>query len=316
MVNPPCITSLISVLHRLHTLIPACSSRPRRGRTFKHTVKELISLINENPDSTSPYRFLKQIPRKHLQYAEDVRPAYNGTFTRRTKLTPRNPFKRDPDTFAYDYDSEAEWEFEPEDGENLDDESNADDDEMGSMMGDSGDEEDRAFLDDEDEEDGATKTKGKSGMGKRFAAPLLPVIKGVCWETNGVQRDEVLAGMRATRLLFDGKGDSLDESIDPFSSKYWVVAEMLPPPAPKLDSQIVLMKIDASGSVEAVKTSVKPKSAFPDALLVDFLKAIQGTTYNQLFLIELLKKRCTQPPTEPRLMIDFPPLRRVASRTS
>ena len=45
----------------------------------------------------------------------------------------------------------------------MDDESNADDEEMGSMMGDSGDDEDRAFLDDEDEEgDGATKSKGKA----------------------------------------------------------------------------------------------------------------------------------------------------------
>ena len=175
----------------------------------------------------------------------------------------------------------------------MDDESNCDDEEMGSMMGDSGDEEDRAFLDDEDEEgDGATKSKGKpAAMGKRFAAPLVPVIKGVCWETKGVQGDDVLAGMRATILLFDDKGNGLDEPINPFSAEYWAVTEMPPPPAPKLDSHMVLKKADTNSTVELVKPSVKSKSGFPDALLGDFLKAIQGTTYNQIFLVEILKKK-------------------------
>ena len=109
---------------------------------------------------------LKQLPLKHLHYAEDVRPAYNGTFTRRTKLTPRNPFTRDAEAFAYDYDSEAEWEFEPEDGENLDDESVGDDEDMESRMGDSGDEDDRDFLDNEDDENANTMKNGGSQEGK------------------------------------------------------------------------------------------------------------------------------------------------------
>jgi len=167
------------------------------------------------------------------------------------------------------------------------------------MMGDSGDDEDRAFLDDEDEEgEGVTKSKGKAAaMGKRFAAPLVPVIKGVCWETEGVQGDDVLAGMRATILLFDDKGDGLDKPINPFSAEYWAAAEMPPPPAPKLDSQMTLKKGDTNGVVELVKTSGKSKSSFPDALLRDFLKAIQGTTYNQIFLVEILKKKYPPLPT-------------------
>ena len=234
---------------------------------------------------------MKRLPRKHLQYAEDIRPAYNGTFTRRTKLTSRNPFKQDPEIFAYDYDSEAEWEFEPEDGENLDDESIDDDEEMGSMMGDSGDEEDRAFLDDEDEDavDNTVKNKGKQ-VGKRFVAPLVPMIKGVCWETGGVQDDEVLAGMRASVLLFDDRGGGIDSPINPFSTEYWVI-EMPPPRAPKVDSQLVLKKAEGSGNVELVKASSKTKNPFPDALLADFLKAIHGTTHNQTLLVELLKKQ-------------------------
>jgi chromatin assembly factor 1 subunit A len=246
-----------------------------------------MHLLNEQP-SANPYPLLSTLSRKHLQFAEDVRPAYNGTFTRFTKLTPRNPFKKDIEAFAYDYDSEAEWEFEPEDGENLDDESVADDEE-GSMMGDSGDEEDRAFLDDEDDVD-AAKYKNKAKGGKRVIAPLIPIIKGVCWEVNGVQQDEMLSAMKARILLFDDKGHGIKGSINPFSGEYWVT-EMPPPPPPILDAQLQLKKADHTGGVELVRASAKAKTPFPDAHLKDFLKAIQGSTDNQILLVELLKKR-------------------------
>lgn len=286
--TPVLILRLTIVTLRLNTLIPACKYRcpRRRPRNPPHTAKELISLINEPPSTLDSYALLKQLPRKHLQFAEDVRPAYNGTFTRRPNLTPRNPFKKDTEVFAYDYDSEAEWEFEPEDGENLDDESAADDEDIGSMMGDSGDEEDRAFLDDEDDEAAGTK-KGKPG--KRFVAPLVPIIKGVCWEVEGVQNDEMLAGMRASVLLVDERGDRLQGPIDPISSEYWV--SDMPPPPPKLDPQMVMKKTDATGRIELVKTGSKAKTPFPNALLGDFVKAVHGSTHNQILLVELLKKQ-------------------------
>ena len=189
--------------------------------------------------------------------------------------------------FAYDYDSEAEWEFEPEDGENLDDESAADDEEMGSMMGDSGDEEDRAFLDDEDDDTGTKKGKLRE-TGKRCVAPLVPMIKGICWEVEGVQRDEVLAGMKATVLLFDDRGERLPGPIDPHSSQYWV-SDMPPPPPPKFDTQMVIKKVDANGGIELIKAGSKAKTPFPEALLCEFVKAIRGSTHNQILLVELLK---------------------------
>ena len=163
---------------------------------------------------------------------------------------------------------------------------------MGSMMGDSGDEEDRAFLDDDDDDnvtDNTIKNKGKS-VGKRFVAPLVPMIKGVCWESRGVQEDDVLAGMRATILLYDDKGDGIEGPINPFSSEYWAI-EMPPPPAPKIDSQMVMKTMNGTGTVELVKGGGKTKHPFPEALLGNFLKAIDGTTYNQILLIELLKKQ-------------------------
>ncbi|CAO3638427.1 unnamed protein product [Mucor hiemalis] len=59
---------------------------------------------------------VRQVLRmKLLQFSEDVRPAYFGTFTKKShKVTGRRPFAKDQDTFDYDVDSEAEWEPEGE----------------------------------------------------------------------------------------------------------------------------------------------------------------------------------------------------------
>lgn len=196
--------------------------------------------------------------------------------------------------FAYEYDSEAEWEFEPEDGENLDEDSGDDD---GSMIEESGDEEDRAFLDDEDVDDeGNVQGDVKRGKkGKRFVAPIVPVVRGVSWEEGGVQGDEVLRWMRARILLCDEDGRGFEGPIDPLSGKYWV-QDMPPPPAPKGDAHMVLKRADASGTVELVKsTGSKSKAVFPESILGDFLKAIQGATHNQILLVELLKKQYLSP---------------------
>jgi len=298
----------ISPYDHISTLLPVCKSRRQqpRGPKLHHTAKDLIALLNEPPPTNTinldPYEAVRRLPRKHLHFAEDVRPAYNGTFTRTTRLTPRNPFKKDTEVFAYDYDSEAEWEFEPEDGENLDDESLLGDDDA-STMDESGDEEDRAFLDDEDVDDEGNvqsvtagrdgRTSGKKGPGKRFVVPIIPVIKGVCWEAGGVQGDDVLAGMCAGILLFDEKGDGLRPPINPLSKEYWI-SEMPPPPPPKGDAPMVLKYVDASGTAQRAKprtAASKSKTPFPENILGEFLKAVQGATHNQILLVELLKKQ-------------------------
>lgn len=52
---------------------------------------------------------------KLLQFAEDVRPAYYGTFTQKSSvITGKTPFAQDTSSFDYEVDSEAEWEPEGE----------------------------------------------------------------------------------------------------------------------------------------------------------------------------------------------------------
>eukprot|EP00899_Mesostigma_viride_P002008 jgi/Mesvir1/11808/Mv00165-RA.1 len=116
---------------------------------------------------------------KLLQFSENVRPAYYGTFSKSSKhVTGRKPLGRDPE-MDYDFDSEAEWE-EEEPGESLSDaedmeeeEEGAEDEEDGFLVPDGylsddevaggikGLEDDMADLDDEEDENGAGATPNK-----------------------------------------------------------------------------------------------------------------------------------------------------------
>lgn len=71
---------------------------------------------------------------KLLQFHTDIRPAYFGTWQKKSKLvTGRRPFGQDDEIFDYDVDSEAEWDIggpgeslkgddsEEEDGDGIDD---------------------------------------------------------------------------------------------------------------------------------------------------------------------------------------------------
>ncbi|KAI0041546.1 hypothetical protein FA95DRAFT_1565278 [Auriscalpium vulgare] len=153
-------------------------------------------------------------PAKVLIFHEDERPGYFGTFTRQSRsIRPRRPFARDDVALDYAYDSGEEWEGEEEGGgDDVADVSDDDQDE----------EEDEDDLDgwlvDGDDEEAVTPIEEREGLdafpfppppppnkGKRKAetlpkeaekkgdgakakkrkivVPLVPFIKGPCWET-------------------------------------------------------------------------------------------------------------------------------------
>jgi chromatin assembly factor 1 subunit A len=122
----------------------------------------------------NPMEMLKKIPVKILKFREDVRPPYQGTFTKRLsehfalKLC-RNPFARTIPDLNYDYDSEAEWE-EPEEGEEL----NSEGEEDGSE---DGDEDMDGFLDDRDEDPA-------NGKRRIIVGDLEPVCSGIRWDED------------------------------------------------------------------------------------------------------------------------------------
>ncbi|KAI7898159.1 chromatin assembly factor 1 subunit A-domain-containing protein [Cokeromyces recurvatus] len=70
---------------------------------------------NSRTNSNKQLRLLKM---KLLQFHEDVRPAYYGTWTKAINhyensiVTGRRPFAKDKSLLNYDYDSEAEWDID------------------------------------------------------------------------------------------------------------------------------------------------------------------------------------------------------------
>ena len=155
------------------------------------TVKSIMERINGTEDDPidltdgerkrmdNPAKLLKSIWMKHLQFAEDVRPPYRGTYTKLPiKQSPlslaRKPFERALPQTNYDYDSEAEWE-EPGEGEDLNSEGEEDhgsDDEEDEMEG---------FLDDEDTGDAVAAAGNKR---RQVVGNFEPVSSGLCWEDS------------------------------------------------------------------------------------------------------------------------------------
>lgn len=92
---------------------------------------ELASDYATSSRLTSTLSNPNKVPVKLLCFHLDVRPGYYGTWTKTSgKVSPKNPFKMDDEVLDYGYDSEAEWEKDPEDVENLNSENEEDDSEM------------------------------------------------------------------------------------------------------------------------------------------------------------------------------------------
>ena len=208
-------------------------SRGRELPVARHLIEQIqgssqkpIDLTVDEPGCT-PTDVLRTLSLRHLQFHEDVRPAYFGTYSkirslRAARRLRRNPFARERKDTDYDYDSEAEWE-ETEEGEDID---LGDDDDEAESLGDA-DEMD-GFLDDENDE--------LKNRRKMITGDLQPVSTGICWENRAgksvpsIDGDSTAQEMRNMRMhcllpSFSGK------TIDPFSTAYWE-PESFPTPAP------------------------------------------------------------------------------------
>ncbi|PSN74058.1 hypothetical protein BS50DRAFT_566955 [Corynespora cassiicola Philippines] len=254
-------------------------------------------------DSQALLEHLKEIPMKYIQFPEDVRPPYYGTYTK--KYTPieasrlaRNPFRRlRPDT-DYDYDSEAEWE-EPEEGEDLDSEG---DEDM--------EEEDEGDMDGFIEDDQHMKHRLVTG-------DLQPVSTGLCWEdAEGVSKLNDGSGAISTEFRDFRMGFLLDpqpQSIDPFSTAYWAPEPtaaptksatsnglMNPPRAPLTQRPLngLLNTLSSNPTSPASKPAKAPKRQIPDECMAAFKAEVDGSDMTKLALIEALKKKFPKLPKD------------------
>ncbi|KAF7727736.1 hypothetical protein EC973_007195 [Apophysomyces ossiformis] len=174
-----------------------------------------LQVLNQNLRST--------LKMKLLQFAEDVRPAYYGTWTKQSDvLTGRRPLAKDNELIDYDHDSEAEWGVESE-GEDI--HSGDEDDE--DLAADFIDQDDAGWLvpegylsenegvDSDSEKSGGTgsqtivRSKLQQNSSKRTM--IRQVILGPCFENDNGQTDDELMKPYETKMLTDCSG-----GYDPF----------------------------------------------------------------------------------------------------
>jgi len=280
--------------------------------------KNPIDLTTESQHSQlrRTKNLLSKIPLKHLKFYEDIRPPYIGTYTSRpihgsAKLA-RKPFSRELPDQNYDYDSEAEWQEDDEDAEELGSEKDEDEE--------ADDAEDMAeFLDDENDELASSRRQIVQG-------DLEHTSTGLCWEdkhkkTSNVKlmpyRMEIMIGKMVNRTYVVVSLTWIDpklKSIDPLSTTYWDEPKVMAPPprvplstastnskAPTLKSFFSANSDDQSSSatpskvdskVEAKADSrAKPDKMVRDEDMADFRAAIQGNQLTQVGIVDFLAKK-------------------------
>ncbi|PLB42378.1 putative chromatin assembly factor 1 subunit A [Aspergillus candidus] len=269
----------------------------RRGR-IPASVKEILlqmQNLGDQPETSEavqrPRNLLKQVRMKSLKFGEDVRPPYQGTYTRRMPVAEahrlmRNPFHRGLPETNYDYESEAEWE-EPEEGEELDSEEEED-------VSEDGEDDLDGFLDDEGDDQQAP------GPGKRrlIVGDLEPACSGLQWQSDhpgGTSVDPELQRYRIETI-----SDAVTFPIDPFSTAYWTPAPApvgAGPAGPGRSSLHAFLggapsagTAGSAGGAEGAGPG-RTKRAFPADQLEEFKRAVDGSDLSKLGLIEILKKR-------------------------
>lgn len=274
----------------LFRMIPYKRRRGRQATTVKDILLQLQHMGSsgegattvEPPPGQRPQDLLNKVRMKSLRFGEDVRPPYQGTFTRNVpepsaKKLSRNPFSRNLPETNYDYESEAEWE-EPEEGEDLDSEEEEE-------MSDDGEDDMDGFLDDDDDQPA-------DGKRRLIVGDLEPQSSGLRWQENDI--DPVLHMYKIETI-----SDSVSFPIDPFSTAYWQKPSKSNDTAPATQSS----NSNGTGAEGSNKTSNnngltilgsgpgKAKRSFPPEQLEEFKSAVNGSDLSKLGLVEILKKK-------------------------
>ncbi|KAG0092779.1 hypothetical protein BGZ92_008676 [Podila epicladia] len=160
------------------------------------TVKELMhsgALLqdrDDNMDEMLTWRDIPALRMRLLQFAENYRPAYYGTWSKRSKhINGRRFLGKDTHLIEYDFDSEAEWE-EDEEGEEC--KSDDDDDDADELCSEQEEEDDwlvpEGYLsEDEGLDAGEEGHKGESmkrskEMKRTLVSHVAPIIVGPVFE--------------------------------------------------------------------------------------------------------------------------------------
>ncbi|KZO95215.1 hypothetical protein CALVIDRAFT_181345 [Calocera viscosa TUFC12733] len=252
----------------------------------------------------------RNVPVKLLQFHDNIRPAYFGTWTRSSAAVgARAPFARDITTFDYSYDSGDDWDEEDEGGEDVmsdggsatpERDTDAEEDEFAGWM-----------VDDDDVDGGEQPTspppefdwpapppkrkpeldKEQKSKRRKIVTPLIPYTKGPCFEgTIGVCEHDAFLDYRIHFLNY------APFPLDPFDfvahGKQEAGVALVEQQVPTTVQQQARPETSASAAA-AAETAAKaraavapPKHPFPEQHLVALLQAIEGSTKPRPVLLE------------------------------
>ncbi|KAM4738613.1 chromatin assembly factor 1 subunit A [Anableps anableps] len=200
---------LLKPAENLNALKDWIGQKPRQSgpteRRQADTLGDCIALEPSKPDDTPDRK--RYGPMKLLQFHENYRPAYWGTWSKKSShISPRCPLRQDKDLLDYEVDSDEEWE-EEEPGESLSHSEGEEEEEGGE---DDDDDDDGFFVphgylsDDEgalEEEDGGDLEKQKLRQklkarewdelmsSKKKMKVLEAVVRGCVWEEEGLGQE-------------------------------------------------------------------------------------------------------------------------------
>ncbi|XP_074525148.1 chromatin assembly factor 1 subunit A [Halichoeres trimaculatus] len=173
-------------------------SGPTKPRQPK-AASDCVAVEGPKPDGIPDRK--RHGPMKLLQFHENYRPAYWGTWSKKSShISPRCPLRQDKELLDYEVDSDEEWE-EEEPGESLSHSEGEDEEEGGEDDDDDGFFVPHGYLSEDEgaleEEDGGDLEKQKLRQtlkarewdelmsSKKKMKVLEPVVKGCIWEGEG-----------------------------------------------------------------------------------------------------------------------------------
>ncbi|KAK9728190.1 hypothetical protein K7432_001245 [Basidiobolus ranarum] len=245
-----------------------CTSRQVRSKWLGDD--DCSVLVDSEPPKT-------KARMKLLQFAENHRPAYYGTWSKKSQaISGRKCFAKDPNMFDYDYDSEAEWEEDEEGEECKSDDDDSEDDPMDVEE----DQEDgwlvpTGYLSedemDEDSISGSKDVKDKNERVIKSIVPLTPVILGPVFESKESNDTAFFPGFRIQGMY------GVQFSVNPFEKIHY----------PLYDDN------DGGNDEEPDTPHKVTKKLFPEERVEELLKIVSGSTKSVSKLVEELKSSFT-----------------------
>lgn len=107
------------------TFLSELSSKSKKRRGIRYTGEkplDLMHLIWTNKRTPQEETVMKHLKMKLLQFHENVRPAYYGTWTKaftENIIRGSRPFARNTNVLNYEEDSEAEWDHDVDDNDDI-----------------------------------------------------------------------------------------------------------------------------------------------------------------------------------------------------